>query len=271
MPSGNCPASGDSAATPPGGPMLRRTRPLLVLVAATAALSSVASGAAVYTTDVQFSPDPANSWTPTYVVSTTDLINGTMPAASAGNFALEAGGGLPVVTDGAYGTITRVPTGGVAEPHPAFATAGNANNSGSFATYNLDLGASPLGYNISRIDVYGGWNDAGRDQQRYNVLYSTVANPTTFIPLTSVDYQPANPTNVQSATLVRITENALPNLATGVAAIQFDFTPPVENGHTGYAAIDIIGTPVPEPTAIRSEEHTSELQSPCNAVCRLLL
>src|SRR5256885_2462731 len=27
----------------------------------------------------------------------------------------------------------------------------------------------------------------------------------------------------------------------------------------------------PAPTAMRSEEHTSELQSPCNLVCRLLL
>src|SRR5256885_9564141 len=26
-----------------------------------------------------------------------------------------------------------------------------------------------------------------------------------------------------------------------------------------------------EPAAVRSEEHTSELQSPCNLVCRLLL
>src|SRR5256885_12603911 len=26
-----------------------------------------------------------------------------------------------------------------------------------------------------------------------------------------------------------------------------------------------------EPVAVRSEEHTSELQSPCNLVCRLLL
>jgi len=228
--------------------MLRRT--LLVLAAATAALSSVASGAPVFSTDVQFSPDPANSWTPSYIVSTSDLINGTMPASSVGNFALEVGGGLPVLTNGAYGTITRVPVAGTPEPHPAFATAGNLNGSGSSATYNLNLTASPLGYNISQIDVYGGWNDAGRDQQRYDVLYSTVASPATFIPLTSVDYQPANPTNVQSATLVRITDNALPNLATGVAAILFDFSPPVENGHTGYAEIDIIGTPVPEPTTI---------------------
>src|SRR5688572_11066563 len=228
--------------------MLRRMRASLVLVIVSVALSSVASGAVSISTDVQFSPDPANSWTPSYVVSTTDLINGTSPAASTGNFALEVGGGLPVLTDGAFGTITRRPVTGTSEPHPAFATAGNANGAGSVATYNLNLVASPLGYNLSQIDVYGGWNDAGRDQQRYDVLYSTVANPTTFIPLTSVDYQPANPTNVQSATLVRITDNALPNLATGVAALLFDFSPPVENGHTGYAEIDIIGTPVPEPT-----------------------
>src|SRR5256885_7366208 len=29
--------------------------------------------------------------------------------------------------------------------------------------------------------------------------------------------------------------------------------------------------PRPRPPAVRSEEHTSELQSPCNLVCRLLL
>src|SRR5215467_9888943 len=30
-------------------------------------------------------------------------------------------------------------------------------------------------------------------------------------------------------------------------------------------------TPAASPTVFRSEEHTSELQSPCNLVCRLLL
>src|SRR5256885_12941864 len=33
----------------------------------------------------------------------------------------------------------------------------------------------------------------------------------------------------------------------------------------------ISATPAPAPTPERSEEHTSELQSPCNLVCRLLL
>src|SRR5256885_11942060 len=46
---------------------------------------------------------------------------------------------------------------------------------------------------------------------------------------------------------------------------------------TGHSVAD--GTPVPPPDGrsgagagqVRSEEHTSELQSPCNLVCRLLL
>src|SRR2546426_8389619 len=32
-----------------------------------------------------------------------------------------------------------------------------------------------------------------------------------------------------------------------------------------------LGLPDGTPLAVRSEEHTSELQSPCNLVCRLLL
>src|SRR5256885_11686352 len=38
------------------------------------------------------------------------------------------------------------------------------------------------------------------------------------------------------------------------------------------ARCPMIGVPMrPAPTTPRSEEHTSELQSPCNLVCRLLL
>src|SRR2546426_2923314 len=33
----------------------------------------------------------------------------------------------------------------------------------------------------------------------------------------------------------------------------------------------VLGTGFGHPFAVRSEEHTSELQSPCNLVCRLLL
>src|SRR5256885_11718580 len=42
------------------------------------------------------------------------------------------------------------------------------------------------------------------------------------------------------------------------------------NGHPGLRIRSVVGAG-PEPQAQRSEEHTSELQSPCNLVCRLLL
>src|SRR5256885_3343252 len=41
--------------------------------------------------------------------------------------------------------------------------------------------------------------------------------------------------------------------------------PPVDQVGHGAAAAEVRGDPC------RSEEHTSELQSPCNLVCRLLL
>src|SRR2546426_7684535 len=38
-----------------------------------------------------------------------------------------------------------------------------------------------------------------------------------------------------------------------------------------YRRYATLGSPTPRRAARRSEEHTSELQSPCNLVCRLLL
>src|SRR2546426_12166621 len=40
---------------------------------------------------------------------------------------------------------------------------------------------------------------------------------------------------------------------------------------SGQAKYPRLGIPHLEPPRSRSEEHTSELQSPCNLVCRLLL
>src|SRR5256885_8351418 len=45
---------------------------------------------------------------------------------------------------------------------------------------------------------------------------------------------------------------------------RFDFAPPVEASMKRFFVLLAVA-------ALRSEEHTSELQSPCNLVCRLLL
>lgn len=202
--------------------------------------------APVIATDNQVGTGGGSTFTPTYVVSTTDLINGASPASSSGaaGFALETAGGIGVLTDGTYGSIND----GVTGAHPAFATGGNTG--GTFVTYSL--GANPTGYNISSIVVYGGWNDNGRDEQKYTVSYSTVAAPNTFIPITPVDFNPNIAGSIQSATKVTISDDTLPFLATGAANIKFDFSAAVENGYTGYAELDVNGSPTaaPEPATL---------------------
>src|SRR2546426_3971620 len=54
-------------------------------------------------------------------------------------------------------------------------------------------------------------------------------------------------------------------LTTPVSAQQSDSTP---KDTTLLAPVVVTGVRLP---TVRSEEHTSELQSPCNLVCRLLL
>ena len=229
------------------------SRLLCVVAVVLVAVAPQAFGAVVVTNHAEAAPAPgAPSFTPSYVVSASDLINGLLPAASAGAFDLELGGGLPVLTNGTYGTITQ-PGGAPDRTHGAFATVGGGGGSGQFVTYALDTAASPLGYDVTRIDLFSGWNDNGRDQQLFGVSYSTVGNPGTFIPLASGNFNPTVPADTQSATRVTVTEDALPNLASGVGMIRFDFTgpPAPENGYVGYAELDVLGSAtVPEPAAV---------------------
>jgi hypothetical protein len=107
------------------------------------------------------------------------------------------------------------------------------------------------GYNLTNITVYGGWADRGRDQQAYTVYYATVAAPTNFIPLGSVNCNPAIGGGIQSATRLAMTSSD-GVLATNVAAVKFDFSSPAsENGYCGYAAINVFGiASVPPPPTL---------------------
>jgi hypothetical protein len=216
-----------------------------ILLAAAPAFATV-----VVSTDAQLGPGGVGStFTPTYVVSSTDLINGMTPSAFSGDFAVtELTGGLPVLTNGTYGTITE-PGGAVDRSHAAFGIAGGGGGSGTSVTYSL--AANALGYNISSVAVYGGWNDNGRDQQLYTFSYSVVGSASfVTVPLT-VNFDSGAPANLQVANRTILTDNALPFIATNVDAVRFDFPAGVENGYTGYAELDVIGVAaVPEPGSL---------------------
>jgi hypothetical protein len=195
-------------------------------------------------------------FTPTWAVTTNpSLIAGQPPNTSIGNFSeeisgrsvnsLTAGGSLALaLVNGTDGLTTST----------NYVTCGNEFGAGSSVTYNL--AGSAYGFNLTNITVYGGWGDAGRDQQAYTVYYSMVDSPSTYKSLGAVNYYPSNPGNVQSATRVTlIPANGV--LATNVADVMLDFTSPAsENGYCGYAQIQIFGAPsVPPavPTSVSAD------------------
>jgi hypothetical protein len=210
-------------------------------------LSCTAQAAVTSTVETNKAPagavpgDPYNPTFPSGGASSTDILQGKLPSDSAGNFQLETSAGLAALTDGSVATFYGNQMAD--SNHSAYATAGNGGGAGQFVVY-------PLGgpYNLSSIVIYGGWNDAGRDAQHYDLLTST--NGTTFTPLTSIDVNPG----VQGTDItpvsnrVAFSENALPNLATGVTHLRVNFLT-VENGYTGYSEIDVFGVRVPEPAA----------------------
>ena len=182
-------------------------------------------------------------WT---IVTNGSLIAGQSPSTVVGNFSEEAPGrnvnslttsnnlGLTLI-DGTSGTTCST----------NYVTCGNGtgpdgSSAGSTIIYTLPVAA--YGYDLTNITVYGGWADSGRDQQAYTVYYSTVADPTNFILLGAINFNPSIGSGVQSATRVTMTSSA-GVLATNAAAVKFDFTAPAsENGYCGYAGITVFGT-----------------------------
>lgn len=202
---------------------------------ASMALAAASQAAVVVTSSNQTGPG-TGLFTPTFTPSSTDLINGLSPSTSSGDFMLEASDGTPALTNGVYPPLST----GTVGSHAGLATAGNGNGSGTQVTYLFSSS------NIDRVNIYGGWNDAGRDEQNFSIQFSSDGGTTFGAAILSGSFNPIF-TDVaprpQTATLVSISDNAGP-LATGVNAIRVNFLA-VENGHTGYAEIDVIAVPEP--------------------------
>jgi len=223
------------------------TRGCMVVVnPAPAATNNIVKAFAIQTSDASALNPFSSTWDTTQLGAS--LIAGQNPPSEGfgpGNFNDPdvnfpgSAGGLPILTDGNYGTFAYDGS------HPAFAAAGP--NAGEYVTYAL--GANANGYSITNIQIAGGWNDNGRNSQYYTILYSTVANTNVFLPLTTVARNLVGYGANNSTTIRTTLTPATGVLASNVYAVQVDFQFPegVPNGYSGYSEISIFGSPSATP------------------------
>ncbi|MBC8096719.1 MAG: family 78 glycoside hydrolase catalytic domain, partial [Akkermansiaceae bacterium] len=248
------PTTNASAITESGVPAVSSPGVTFVGDSNNAAIYTVGSGNYVFTSPLQIpvvrsviltttnqTGSGSGTFYPNWTVGTNgSLIAGQSPSAAVGNFSEEAPGrNINSLTAGGSLGITLINGTSGVTTSTNYVTCGNGSGAGSWLIYALTNSAT--GYDLTNITVYGGWADNGRDQQAYTVYYSTVLNPTNFLVLGAVSYNPAIASGIQSATRVTLTSSD-GVLATNVAALKFDFTSPVsENGYCGYANITVFG------------------------------
>jgi hypothetical protein len=171
---------------------------------------------------------------PSWTAAGPSLIANQVPSAvGGGNFGAETSMGVAALTDGVVGDITN---------HANFATCGA--NAGTSMTYTCTNGT----WNLTNIVVYSGWGNRDRDGQFYTISYATPSAPSTFVPLTTVFYNPTQLTTNPYACRVQISPaNGASMLATNVQSLKLDFTSQNGNkvfdyGYSGYAEIVLQGT-----------------------------
>ena len=174
-----------------------------------------------------------------YTVSSTDLLQTSVSSvAASGSFTNETTGGDS--TPAGYGVLTD---GVIGTDHASRSGIG----SGSELTYTLNTSIARGGYDLSAINIYSSWGDAGRVDPNVMVSYSLITAPTVFIPLTtaSFTYNGFPDPWVESS----VVSSSGGDLLDNVAAVRFDF-PNQENGFVGYSELDVLGRGVagPEPS-----------------------
>ena len=175
-----------------------------------------------------------------FTVSSTDLLQ-TQLSSTGNNITINTlendawsnGATVGSLTDGQFPTTPNSSTGALVI-------------SGGNVTYTLDTLVNIMGYDITSIDIFTGWNDNGRDGINVTVSYATVVDPLNYQTLATATQNDGS-AKYQNAS---ITDSASPFvLASGVKAIRFTFDSQ-ENNAVGYKELDVIGVAtIPEPSA----------------------
>ncbi len=191
-------------------------------------LSTLSSNAAVIVTN--------SGGTTPFAVSNSDLLQTDLGAAPVvtGSFTDFGTAGESVLRDGSDGGTSIA----------NFSTTALVTT-GSSVTYALNIGLNPLGYTLTQINTFGAWDD-GRDAQNINIFYSTITDPTNFISLATVGFDPPFPGTFSRVSVTPGVGDAF--IATNVHSVRFSF-PTQESGSGGYRELDVFGTAIPEPSA----------------------
>lgn len=168
-----------------------------------------------------------------FVPAGPNLLAGLIPNEAAPAVHEGSSSTWDIVTDGSVGNFTS----------PATSVTPNNNDT---LTYPLDLTAHPAGRTIYSFDSFCAWGSDGRDDQNYVLSYSTVGDPTTFIPITSVAARSEFLNGSNRATHARVTSNGGP-LATAVHSIRLTFQNQ-ENGYTGFREFHLGDAPIHQGT-----------------------
>ncbi len=180
-------------------------------------------------------------------VSTTDLLHGI--TGTGGTWNSVNGSTIPTGLNDGSGAGDSNVTVTIGLTGAAWA----ANGSVSFREFFIGNGANGLGYNITEVQSIAAWQGASFQNQRYEILVSTVGSAA-FTLLATVNFQPASGTSgsVQGgATKINVTDS-LGVLATGIDAIRFNIldSSGATAGGTVFREIDVFGiSTVPEPSS----------------------
>jgi hypothetical protein len=181
-------------------------------------------------------------------VSTTDLLHGIAGTGGTWN----ANGSSPAGLNDGNGAGDS----NVSVPNGLTGAAWAANGTASFREFILGNGANGIGYDITEVQSIAAWQGASFQNQRYEILVSTVGSAA-FNLVATVNFQPASGTSgaVQGgSTKVNVTDsNGV--LASGVDAIRFNIldSSAATGGGTVFREIDVFGVPTsPTPPLVSS-------------------
>ncbi len=182
-----------------------------------------------------------------YTVASDDLLQteyGSM-SFSGNSLSRENCDGEPALRDGLFGAL-----GGRSTNGGDTATAGSSEDPLDILIYTLDTSVNTLGYDLSGITTYAGW-DGQRYGQKYDLYAHQVGDDaSTFSLLKNISYRPTAIAGGINNTKVAIAFESTE--ATGVDQLKFVFHREPGYDWIGYREIDVMGVAIqtPEPSTL---------------------